>query len=105
MKVHQLRRRGSEVATRGMVPTRRLHRPNPLLTVLGNPGSEAVQTFSEEVLLVSYVHKHEPEQGDVVRDHKFEAGCSMTALKDGRVVLWRRDGRPVWMDDGQGDRR
>lgn len=86
-----------------MVPHARLHRPNPLLTVLGNPGGEAVQTFSNEAVELSYVHRYDPEGKNIIRHHSFEKPVSITALKDGRVVLWRRDGGPVWEDDRQGD--
>lgn len=96
---------GGRDGVTGVVPRRRLHRDNPLLTILGNPGGDAVQTFSNNVLKLSYRHRFEPESGDVVRTHEFEKGVSMTSLRDGRVVLWRRDGRPVWEDDGQGDDR
>lgn len=96
-------RRARNGVTGRMVPTGRLHRPNPMLTVLGNPGGEAVQTFSNEAVELSYVHRFDPEGKNVIRHHKFEKPVSITALKDGRVVLWRRDGKPVWEDDGQGD--
>lgn len=94
---------GGHRVTPGTVTRRALHRPNPLLTVLGNPGSGAVQTISHNVRELSYVHTRDPEGSDVIRHHRFKPGACMTLLQDGRVVLWRRDGRPLWVDDGEGD--
>lgn len=96
--MHELR---AVTPSRPVLTTRPSRRPNPLLTVLGNPGgADAVQTFSEGgVVELSYFHRFDPESkrpGDIIRTHEFEKGVSMTALEDGRVVLWRPDGRPVW---------
>lgn len=102
---YQHSRPGHRRRNPAMVTRSQLHRPNPLLTVLGNPGG-AVQTFSTRAVELSYEHKYEPEdqsKGKIVRHHPFKPGVSITALADGRVVLWRKDGKPVWVDDGRGD--
>lgn len=57
-----------------------------------------VHTMSTQVLQVRYVHRDNDEQ----YKHDFSDGVSMVAVKDAEgnqaIMLYRRDGKPIWKD-------
>lgn len=93
---------GGGFSNPGMVPRSRLRLPNPFLSVLGNPGGDAVETVSKEVVKVDYVKLRDPDGNDVIRYHRFKPGVRLTLLKDGRAVLWHPT-KPIWENDETGD--
>lgn len=90
----QFRKMGNPVRARrarvARVPRRR---SNPALGIIGlNPPGRGYVTVSTRCLSIAYLHAEDGRE----YEHEFAPGVSATFLPDGRCVLWRRDGRPVW---------
>lgn len=74
----------------------------PPLTIFANPRHRRprrVATLTNRIEEIRYKHR---EDGKWYK-HQFKPGASIQLLDNGDAVIERKDGKPVWMDDGSLD--
>jgi hypothetical protein len=59
-----------------------------------NPHLVGAQELSDHVLELAYVHGHDGQE----YVHKFAKGVTLLLLRDGRLELFRPDGKRLWGD-------